>query len=254
MASGRALARWQTGHGDLVGLMFAPGGRTLVSTGRDGFIRIWQVDGRLLDEIDTGLAVTSFAPSEDRRQFLLGHLDGSVSLWTVGGERLGAWKLSHRRITAVAVDAAAGARAAGDKGGRVWRWQGGGPPRMLVSPPTYARTLQFHPADDALYGGGWFDLFRWPVDGDGVEIVPTPHLGILSHIEFSADGSYLASISRQTDSAVMLLDPVSGERLAAYRKHALCGQRVALSPDGRRMISNSDDASVRFYELPQSLD
>ncbi len=82
-------------------------------------------------------------------------------------------------------------------------------------------------------------------------MIPTAHRGIVNHLEFIGDGSYVASISRQTDSAILLLDPNTGETLVGYKKHELCGQHLALSPDGRYMISNSDDASVRFYALPE---
>jgi len=100
-----------------------------------------------------------------------------------------------------------------------------------------------------LVGSGWFDLFSWPAGRADLAVIPTAHRGIINHLQFAMDGSYVATISRQTDSAVMLLDPNTGETLAAFRKHALCGQRIALSPDGRTMVTNSDDSSVRFYSL-----
>ena len=250
LPEGSPLASWQTGHGDLVGLMFLADGKHVLSTGRDGFVRIWEFSGRLSQEYPVGSAVTSFYPGKDADSVVLGHGDGRTTHWRVDGRRLGMWRLSERRITAVALNHSAVVFAAADQAGNVWRWRQADEPIQLQSPPSYPRSLVFNPLSGELLGGGWFDLFSWPAGGDRLRIIPTAHRGIVNHLQFAGDGRYVASISRQTDSAILLLDPRSGETLAGYKKHALCGQRVALSPDGRIMISNSDDASVRFYRLP----
>jgi len=253
LPEGDPVGGWQTSHGDLPGLMFLAGSNQLLSAGHDGFVRIWNLSGRLVAAYDTGSSVSSFYPTHNRKSVLLGHADGLVSYWNTEGVRLGAWQLSDSRISAVTTDASETYYAAGDSGRGVWRWHKDGLPEILQSPPSYVRTLTFNPSDGGLLGGGWFDLFSWPAASVRLTRLPTAHNGIVNHMQFSADGSYLASISRQTDSSVMLLNPRTGETLAAFRKHELCGQHVALSPDGRSMVSNSDDASVRFYVLPRSI-
>lgn len=250
LPDGEPLSTWRTSHGDLSGLMFLPEAGGLLSTGRDGVVRIWDLAGRLQSQFAVGSAVTSFYPGGDGNTVLLGHLDGRVTRWTAAGRRLGRWELSGSSVTAVAVNRSSTHFAAGDDDERVWRWRNGGDPGRLESPATHVRSLTFDPLDGRLLGSGWFDLFSWPVDGVDLEVIPTAHRGIVNHLEFGGDGRYVASISRQTDSAVLLLDPKTGETLSSFKKHALCGQRVALSPDGRSMVSNSDDASVRFYRLP----
>ena len=253
LPEGSPVASWKTAHGDLPGLMFLPDGKRLLSAGHDGFIRLWSLSGQLLASQDTGSTVSSFYPTDDRLGLLLGHADGLVSYWTTEGQRIGSWKLSDHRITAVAMAASGAKYAAADNGRQVWRWEEDAAPHRLQSPMSFVRSLAFNPSDGGLVGSGWFDLFSWPADRTSLTVIPTAHHGIVNHLQFSTDGSYLASISRQTDSAVMLLNPHTGETIAAFRKHALCGQRVALSPDGRSMVSNSDDASVRFYRLPASV-
>lgn len=250
LPGGAPMAHWQTPHGDLGGLMFLPDSNRLLSAGRDGVVRVWDLGGRLLTAYPVGSSVTSFYPGSDTSSVVLGHADGRVSHWTVDGKRLGLWELSSRRITAVATNKSLGLFAASDYAGRVWRWRKDGPPEKLESPASYARSLVFNPVNDGLLGSGWFDLFSWPADGVKLQAISTAHRGIVNHLQFIGDGRYVASISRQTDSAILLLDPQTGATLADYKKHALCGQRVALSPDGRFMMSNSDDASVRFYTLP----
>jgi WD40 repeat protein len=252
LEDGSRIGGWNTGHGDLFGLLFLDT-EHLLTTGHDGEVRVWRLDGTLQRSFTAGAAISSFRAFSDRSRILLGHADGWVSLWQVDGERLGAWPLSDERITAVALTTEPGWFAAADSAANVWRWRAGHAPVELESPPTYPRSLVFVPGSARLLGSGWFTLFVWP-DGDAaLTPMPTAHRGIINHLEISPDGAYLASISRQTDSSVLLLDPHSGETLQSFRKHDLCGQRVVLSPDGRRMMSNSDDASVRFYALPSAV-
>jgi hypothetical protein len=249
IGDGSPVGGWNTGHGDLFGLLFLDD-EHLLTTGHDGYVRVWRLDGTLLRSFAAGAAVSSFRASSDRARILLGHADGRVSFWHVSGERLAVWQPSGRRITAVALASDLRWFAAADSAARVWRWRQGLDPETLESPPTYARSLVFAEGGARLFGSGWFNLFAWSEGDTALTVMPTDHHGIINHLEMGPDDAYLASISRQTDSAVLLLDPASGATLSAYRKHALCGQRVALSPDGRTLMSNSDDSSVRFYTLP----
>lgn len=249
LQDGEPLGRWLTGHGDVFGLMFLDGNQ-LLTAGFDGFVRVWKLDGTLVREFKAGAAITSFRATGDRSHVVMGHDDGTVTLWHVGGTRLGEWRLSERRIAAVAFTEGLGQLAASDTASNVWRWTPDGTPETVASPPSYPRSLVFHPDTGMLIGSGWFKLYAWQAGQPALTVMDTDHFGIINHLELSPNRTYLASISRINDSAVLLLDPKTGETLAAFRKHALCGQRVALSPDGQTMMSSSDDASVRFYSLP----
>jgi WD40 repeat protein len=249
LPAGNPLARWSGHQASITGLAFLADPRRLLSTGRDGRLKLWDISGRPIASWDLGAPVTSFQASADRALVLLGLADGRVELWTVSGEQLQTWRPSGTRIAAVAMNASANRFAAADSGARVWRWSRRTAPAPLASPASSMRTLAFDPRDDTLWGGGWFDLYLWSVDTPRFRRLATPHRGIINHIEFGPQAAYLATISRQTDSAVLLLDPDTGESVRAFQKHALCGVGLAISPDGRRMMSNADDASVRFYDL-----
>ena len=79
--------------------------------------------------------------------------------------------------------------------------------------------------------------------------MPTRHRGIIRSIGYLPGSNLLASISRQTDSAVYLLDPESGAVVRRFQQHDLCGASIALSPDGHYLATTSDDASVRIWDL-----
>jgi WD40 repeat protein len=103
-------------------------------------------------------------------------------------------------------------------------------------------------------GGGWFRLFRWELHDASVSVVPTRHRGIIRSIGYLPGSHLLASISRQTDSAVYLLDPETGAVVRRFRPHDLCGASIALSPDGHYLATTSDDASVRIWDLSGNRD
>jgi len=115
-----------------------------------------------------------------------------------------------------------------------------------------AWTLAFSPDGARLYGAGWFRLLRWRLDTDELQVMSTEHGGIIRSIQFGPDGDYLASISRQTDSAVLFLDPEDGHVLRRFQRHDLCGGYVTVSANGRALATTSDDASVRLYDLTEA--
>lgn len=249
LPDGKPLARWPAHQGAIKGLTFLADSMRLLSAGWDGRLKAWEISGKPIASWDLGAPATSFQASADRALVLLGLEDGRVELWNVQGERLESWRPSRSRITAVALNLAKNRFAAADARGRVWRWSQRSLLAALASPKSRMRTLAFDPRNDALWGGGWFDLYVWPAEAPRPRRVATPHRGIINHIEFGPQAAYLATISRITDSAVLLLNPDTGESLRAFQKHNLCGIGVAVSPDGQRMMSSADDASVRFYEL-----
>jgi WD40 repeat protein len=151
-------------------------------------------------------------------------------------------------VLAVAVHPGATMAASSDEDGRVALVTPDGGHRWLDAPPADVHTLAFARQGDALYGAGWFRLFRWRSAGARVEVWATDHRGDIQRIAFTPDGRELASISRQTDSSVLMLDPATGRTLREIGKHDLCGEVVTVSSDGRYLVSTSDDATVRVWD------
>ena len=254
LPDGKELAGWKAHADSLQGLQFLDHDRELLSAAYDGTLARWTRDGVLLKRLNTPAPITSMAADEAGDLVITGHSDGHVRLWRLADLSLTRdWHPHRGAVRAVAYHAAGDQVASGGTDGRVFYWRRNEEPRPLPSPPTDAQDLAFAPDGNSLMGSGWFKLFHWRLDDGRLQVLPTPHHGIVKSISFSRDGGMLASIGRQTDSAVYLLDAGTGAVLESFQPHELCGTFVRLSPDGRYLASTSDDANIHIWDLRHPL-
>jgi WD40 repeat protein len=247
---GAPLYRWQAHRDSVNGLIFTDDDRHVITAGYDGLLAEWTIGGKTVRRVMTPSPITSMAGSAHADRVITGHLDGSVRIWRLQDFRLlDERELHSGPVRAVAYDEVAGRYASSGADGRVAVWTDRDRAKSLDPPPTDAWSLAFSPDGGHLYGGGWFRLFRWDLS-DGTRVsLPTDHHGIIKSIQFTADGDELATISRQTDSAVLFLDPGTGVTTRRFRRHELCGASIAISPGDRYLATTSDDASVRIWLL-----
>ena len=250
LPEGSEVRHWRAHSDSINGVVFSNDDRQVVSAGYDGVLARRSINGSLLQQITVPVPVTHMVADTATDQLLTGHSDGSVRLWRLGDFSLLRDYSVHRGpVKAVAI-APGGVRfASSSADGGVATWTAGDEIQMLERPPADAWTLAFSPQGDELTGGSWFRLYRWRLDDGSLTTIPTEHLGIIKAIEYIDDGRELATISRQTDSAVYFLDAQSGEVKRRFQRHDLCGGDIAVSADGRYLATTSDDASVRFWVL-----
>ncbi|MDH5512059.1 MAG: hypothetical protein OEY27_02505 [Gammaproteobacteria bacterium] len=254
LPEGTEIAGWPAHDGSLQGLHFLMRDQEIVSAGYDGILARWARDGTLLKRMDTSSPIIDMALDEASALVITGHRDGNVRSWRVGDFTLIRELAIHSGpVRAVAYHPATRRVASSGTDGHVFHWTVDASPRPLPAPPTDAQDLEFSPDGKSLMGSGWFKLFRWRLDDETLEILPTAHRGIVRSISFDRDGSRLASIGRQTDSAVYLLEPQTGNVIRRFQPHQLCGTFVRLSPDGRYLASTSDDANVHLWDLHHPL-
>ncbi len=254
LPDGKELVGWKADSDSLQGLQFLNHDRELLSASYDSTLARWTHDGTLLQRITTPAPITSMAADETNALVVTGHDDGHVRLWRLADLTLiGDLHLHRGAVHAVAFDVTHRLLASSGTDGHVFLWRLGEEPHTLPSPPTDAQDLTFSPDGTVLMGSGWFHLFRWQLDNKTLQILPTAHHGLIKSISFNRDGRMLASIGRQTDSAVYLLDAQTGAVLKRFQPHELCGTYVRLSPNGRYLASTSDDASIHLWDLQHLL-
>ena len=252
MPDGSHIRKWQAHKGSVNGIVFLANDSKLISGGYDGRIVEWDIQGKEIRSTATESPIRHLIANEKEDHILTGHEDGVVRQWRLSDFSQISKSANHSdSVRAVAAHYASGRMASSGEDGTVWIWSKDQTPKRLPDPGTDARTLIFSPDGKQLFGGGWFNLYRWEIPEGKMQTLKTDHIGIINEIRFGPNGDYLASISRQTDSAVLFLNPANGETVRHFQKHDLCGVAIAISPDGNYISTTSDDASVRFYNLQE---
>jgi WD40 repeat protein len=248
-ADGRKLGTWRVHQRPVDGIAFIDNGR-LISAGYDAQVVIWSITGVRLRGWDAGSPVTVFSLVSGDGPVLTGHADGQLRLWQLDGRLQRQWPAHQGPVRALAAAPQGEPFASSGFDGQVLLWNSATTPTVLSPPPTDARTLVFAPGGDELLGAGWFSLYRWRLATGALQRLETEHQGIINSLSYLPDGR-LASISRQTDSSVLILDPATGATLGRLQGHALCGSAVVASADGRFLSSTSDDATVKIWRLDE---
>ncbi len=246
LGEAKPLLRFEAHESHVQGIAFAK--RWLLTAGSDGLLKAWDRSGIQTAEHDTGTPIDKMIANDDR--VVTAHHDGALRFWRLPHlEPEGEILLHDGPVAALSGHALSGRIASSGYDGRVFLLSKVGPPQELDPPPTDARSLAFAPDGERLYGGGWFRLFRWDLANGSLEVMNTDHWGVISSIQFAPGENAIASISRVNDSAILFLNPESGETLRDLRRHPVCGTTLALSPDGRYLANTGDDGAIRIFDL-----
>jgi hypothetical protein len=250
-ARGTRHGAWRAHRGTVNGILF-PARDRLLTVGYDGEMALWSAGGRRIAGWSVEAPATAFGAARMAGIVATGHADGKVRLWDLKGRKRGQWAPHNGAVRTVAITPDGRRIASSGTDGQVRIWSPGEQPRPLQSPLTDPRTLAFSRAGDALLGAGWFNLYRWELPAGTLRRLATEHLGIINSLYVLPD-ERIATISRQTDSSVLILNAASGATLQRVGRHDLCGRAVTVAPDGRVLVSTSDDATVRVWRLANPL-
>jgi WD40 repeat protein len=265
VASGKELRHLKGPDKGVVSVAFAPDGNTLAVGNADGTVRLWDAatgkPGRLLDGFQQAVLAVTFSP--DGKTIASGGADQLIHLWDaatgkrLAGVRAGEYVFDLRFSPDGKVLASAGfspvvglwavpqRRRATAKSGKELSL-----PRLHpeLGQPTI---LPFAFAPDSRTAAA--------VARDGTLCLCEPdtgkvlrrlgkHPGVLMRVEFSPDGTKLASAA-WSDPTIRVWDVASGKLLQALPAPESTLVTLIFSLDGRRLAAVNLNRTVRLWDL-----
>ncbi len=192
---------------------FHPDGKRLVSGSADKTIRQW--------DVDTG------QPIDVRR----GHADG---IFVVTYSPDGQWIAS----------------GGDDLTLRIWKTDDSEPPTVLPDHLDGVRGAYFSPDGLTIstmgHPQGQWRIWLTPAAAN--RVVLRGHSSFVYPVVHSPNGRLLASAGWDDDWGIRLWDAASGTLVAVLKGHKYAIFSLAFSPDSRRLVSRSDDATLRVWD------
>lgn len=250
-------ATFIAGHrGGTRAVAFSDDGRSIVTTGADGAVKLWNASSGTLmwsRDVDGGAAT---ALSVMGRRALTASASGQVALWDLDrGERIGAWQHGPVPIWAVAFAGDTGHAVTAGQDGTVSLWDmqaGGAAPIMQFEGhdgPAYA--VAFARTGAFIASGGADRTVRlWNPTTLGLIRVYRGHRDAVTAVAFSPDGKLMASGS--ADGGVRLWSTSSQRLFRVLSGHRGRVAGLAFAPDGSTLLSTGEDGAVRVWDFRRS--
>ncbi|MDX2308862.1 MAG: serine/threonine-protein kinase [Hyphomicrobium sp.] len=206
----RPIAELRAHQGTVSALAFTPDGRQIVSSGRDGTVRVWNAATESLVrtiELDDGPA-TALAVADGR--ILTGHQNGRIVLWDLErATKIGEYKRNEAEIWALAFLGSEERFASASHDWKIAIWS----------------------ADTTAEPAAEVDAHESPVQA----------------LAFAVTSRGPQLLSGSADKTLRLWNVEKLDRVRTYRGHRDYVTSVAFSPGGREIASSSLDGNVRIW-------
>jgi len=227
-----------------------PKGRAVAAGCKDGVVRLFDTDdGSLLRELKGHLGyvrAVTYTPSGDRLLSAAG--DGTVRVWGAGGDEPLSILRGHRGgVLAVAVSPDGRLVAGGGRDGtvRLWELHNGKLLHTLKGHRGWVQAVAFSTDSASVFSGaGDGGIIKWDVAA-GRSILSMHHRSAVYCMAVSIDGKML--YAGAADDKISCWDVATGERTRTLGSHGGDVLGLAFSPDGRRLVSASQDTTLLVW-------
>jgi WD40 repeat protein len=242
---------FQAHSGDAYVVRVVGGGRQLVTAGRDGTLRLWDIDdparSEILGEYASELNFVAVAP--DGVTLATGSDDGTVRTWNLTTRTETGHFVAHANWVLCGAISPQGDRlatAGRDNVIRLWTLTGELIGELRGHTST-VESLAFLPDGRSLASTSTDTTVRlWDLASGSGSILGTHRLPACS-VACSHDGRLLATGCEDHD--VYLWDVESRSLLGRLHGHTEIVQCVEFSSDGARLVSGGKDGSVRIWDV-----
>jgi WD40 repeat protein len=253
-ATGREIRTFSGHSGGVSSVAFSPDGRQIISGSGDRTIKFWDTTGR---EIRTfsghSDGVSSVAFSPDGRQIISGSEDRTIKLWDATGREIRTFSGHTKQVTSVVFSPDGRQIISGSQDGtiKLWDTATGREIRTFSRHLGEVISVAFSPDGRQIISGsvdGTNETIRLWETVTGREIRTfsrswyTPWM---SSVAFSPDGR---QISGYWDGKIRLWETATGREIRTFSGHSTWVAFVALSSDGRQIISGHGSNILRLWD------
>jgi WD40 repeat protein len=235
----------------------SPDGKTLATASHDTTAKLWDLaTGRETLTLTGHTAdLMAIAWSPDGKRLITGAEDNTARIWDAStGRELFVLGGNTKQIFCVAFspDGALAATASFD--GRVRLWDaatGREVASMLAQGGKSVESVAFSPDGRLLAAGGEaYTVTIWDVATRRQVATLRGHIDWVNALAFSPDGRVLATAGSYLDSTVKLWEVGTWREVTTLLEDAgTRANRLAFSPDGKRLVAGEDTSGVRVWDL-----
>ena len=247
LSTGEQKAALEGHEANVWSVALSPDGKTLVSTGYDGAIMVWDVAAKQPKATlsKKGWCRTvAFAP--DGAQFATGHEDGSVTIWALDGKEVSSIKAHESQVFQVAysADGSQLATASADKTAKIWKTADGAEVAKLEGHEDAVWSVAFGKGGQIATGSADRHVFLWK---DGKVAAKMKHKDWVSQVVFSPAGDAIAAVDQ--GRYVKIWDVASGKEAATIGPLEGTQWSAAFSSDGSQLITGGRKDSLRVWDV-----
>ena len=208
-------------HKELVNsVAFSPDGNTIASASTDNTIKLWNLEGKLLQTLKGHeQSINSVAFSPDGNTIASTSWDKTIKLWSKEGKLLKTLQGHTSEVNSVAF----------------------GPDGNTIES---VNSVAFSPDGNTIASASSDSTIKlWSKEGKQLKTLQG-HKELVTSVAFSPDGNTIASAS--TDNTIKIWS-LQGEELKTLQGHKSSVYSVAFSPDGNTIASASKDKTIKLW-------
>ena len=246
---------FNTGHEIVTSISFSPDSQSIATVGKDGKLRLWNLSGQIIKEIQahdgkiSGANSVTFSP--DGKRIATSGEDQKVKFFdAVSGEL--SKTLSEKESGIKSASFSPDGKKIATSGyygiARIWDLSGKQLPITLkgYKESDKINNITFSPDNKTIATAGDDGTVRlWDLSGKQLfQIIPHKGKRVFS-VRFSPDGKLLATAGEDNTPRIWNL---SGQEQRKLKGHDKIVTFVSFSPDGKRLATTSEDGTARVWD------